>query len=97
MKKANSRVFSLALSSVRSRLSQFFYPPLFLGCFALFHVYFFAFPFGFSYVALCTSALFLCQTMLYFFNCIEIPALEAGDISVDVPRERLRVGNLFVL
>lgn len=40
--------------------------------FTLFHVYFFSFPFGFSYVALVTTVLFLQHSMLFFWNRYEV-------------------------
>ena len=39
--------------------------------FTLFHVYFFSFPFGFSYLALVTTVLFLQHAMLFFWNRYE--------------------------
>lgn len=39
--------------------------------FTLFHVYFFSFPFGFSYLALVTTVLFLQHSMLFFWNRYE--------------------------
>lgn len=45
--------------SLRTRLAIMYYPRLFLCYFALFHIYFFSYPFGFSYSALLTTVLFL--------------------------------------
>lgn len=39
--------------------------------FTLFHVYFFSFPFGFSYLALVTTVLFLQHSMLFCWNRYE--------------------------
>ncbi|CAM9621367.1 unnamed protein product, partial [Heterosigma akashiwo] len=50
-------VFSVVC--LRSYASLRFFPPAFLLYFSLFHAYFFMFPFGFSYLALLTAALFL--------------------------------------
>ncbi|KAE9249448.1 hypothetical protein PF004_g3394 [Phytophthora fragariae] len=66
---------SFSVVSVRTRLSQAYFPPLFFCLFTLFHVYLFSFPFGFSYVALGVMSILLLQLMLFFWNCFEIPAL----------------------
>ncbi|DBA03016.1 TPA: LOW QUALITY PROTEIN: hypothetical protein N0F65_003204, partial [Lagenidium giganteum] len=79
---------SFSIISVRTRTSQLFFPPLFFCAFTFFHVYHFSFPFGFSYVALCCIGMLLAQVMLFFWNCVEIPALHRGEISVQTPRER---------
>ncbi|ETW02243.1 hypothetical protein, variant 1 [Aphanomyces invadans] len=72
---------------VRTCLSLTFFPPVFLSLFALFHVYFFSFPFGFSYVALWTTTAFLAQQMLFFLNRFELPALRDGVVSAQWPRQ----------
>ncbi|KAF0690215.1 Aste57867_18406 [Aphanomyces stellatus] len=72
---------------VRTWLSLTFFPPLFLSYFAMFHIYFFCFPFGFSYAALATMTLFLLQQMLFFLNRFELPALRDGLISPAMPRQ----------
>ncbi|EGZ22244.1 hypothetical protein PHYSODRAFT_256213 [Phytophthora sojae] len=72
---------SFSVVSVRTRLSQAYFPPLFFCLFTLFHVYLFSFPFGFSYIALGATSLLLLQLMLFFWNCFEIPALNRGEIS----------------
>ncbi|EQC33076.1 hypothetical protein SDRG_09595 [Saprolegnia diclina VS20] len=72
---------------VRTWLSLTFFPPLFLLYFSMFHVYFFCFPFGFSYTALWTTIVFLIHTMLLFLNRFEIPALNDGLISTQTPRQ----------
>ncbi|RHY35275.1 hypothetical protein DYB32_000259 [Aphanomyces invadans] len=77
----------LNVSSVRTCLSLTFFPPVFLSLFALFHVYFFSFPFGFSYVALWTTTAFLAQQMLFFLNRFELPALRDGVVSAQWPRQ----------
>ncbi|ETV83713.1 hypothetical protein, variant 1 [Aphanomyces astaci] len=72
---------------VRTWLSLTFFPPVFLSLFALFHVYFFCFPFGFSYVALWTTVAFLSHQMLLFLNRFELPALRDGVVSAQWPRQ----------
>ncbi|CAK4073439.1 unnamed protein product [Aphanomyces euteiches] len=72
---------------VRTWLSLTFFPALFLSYFAMFHIYFFCFPFGFSYIALWTTTTFLLQVMLFFLNRFELPALRDGVISAQVPRQ----------
>ncbi|KAG2795994.1 hypothetical protein PC112_g22397 [Phytophthora cactorum] len=66
---------SFSVISVRTRLSQAYFPPLFFCLFTLFHIYLFSFPFGFSYVVLTAMSILLLQLMLFFWNCFEIPAL----------------------
>jgi hypothetical protein len=78
---------SFSVTSVRCRLSQVYFPPLFFCLFTFFHLYLFSFPFGFSYVALLTMTVLLAQLILFFWNCFEIPALNRGEISVMCPRE----------
>ncbi|KAF1336174.1 hypothetical protein FI667_g815, partial [Globisporangium splendens] len=78
---------SFSVISVRSRLSQAYFPPLFFGLFAIFHLYFFAFPFGFSYVVFAAMAMLLGLLTLFFWNNFEIPALNHGQISLRRPRE----------
>ncbi|KAF4322699.1 hypothetical protein BBO99_00003833 [Phytophthora kernoviae] len=80
---------SFSVVSVRSRLSQAYFPPLFFCLFTFFHLYLFSFPFGFAYVALGALSILLLQLMLFFWNCFEIPALNRGEISRVCPREPL--------
>lgn len=68
--------------SVRTAPTICFFPRVFLICFTLYHIYFFSFPFGFSFLALVDTVLFLVYSMLYFWNQFEIPALQSGVISV---------------
>ncbi|KAF4041810.1 hypothetical protein GN244_ATG05846 [Phytophthora infestans] len=86
---------SFSVVSVRTRLSQAYFPPLFFCLFTLLHIYLFSFPFGFSYVALGVTSLLLLQLMLFFWNCFEIPALNRGDISRMCSREQLFLSFLF--
>jgi len=53
---------------VRTTTSIRFCPRVFFFHFTLFHIYFFSFPFGFSYLALITTVLFLTHSMLFFWN-----------------------------
>ncbi|RLN87195.1 hypothetical protein BBJ28_00002829 [Nothophytophthora sp. Chile5] len=80
---------SFSVISVRCRLSQMYFPPLFFCLFTVFHLYLFSFPFGFAYVALGAMTALLAQLMLFFWNCFEIPALNRGEISRICPREPL--------
>ncbi|KAL4155644.1 hypothetical protein PRNP1_007752 [Phytophthora ramorum] len=86
---------SFSVISVRCRLSQAYFPPLFFCLFTFFHIYLFSFPFGFSYVALGATSLLLLQLMLFFWNCFEIPALNRGEISRVCPREPLFLSFSF--
>ncbi|KAG2822630.1 hypothetical protein PC129_g21823 [Phytophthora cactorum] len=86
---------SFSVISVRTRLSQAYFPPLFFCLFTLFHIYLFSFPFGFSYVVLTAMSILLLQLMLFFWNCFEIPALNRGEISRVCPREQLFLSFSF--
>eukprot|EP00611_Tribonema_gayanum_P021742 TRINITY_DN423_c0_g1_i2.p1 TRINITY_DN423_c0_g1~~TRINITY_DN423_c0_g1_i2.p1 ORF type:complete len:643 (-),score=123.27 TRINITY_DN423_c0_g1_i2:1424-3352(-) len=72
--------------SVRTSTSIRFFPRVVSFYFALFHVYFFSFPFGFSYLALVSTVLFLQHSMLYFWNRSEVPALQSRAVSISRPR-----------
>ncbi|CAM9650644.1 unnamed protein product, partial [Ectocarpus fasciculatus] len=78
--------------SVRTSVCIRFFPQVFFLYFTLFHVYFFSFPFGFSYLALVTTVLFLQHSMLFCWNRYEasggsVPALRAGVVSASRPRQ----------
>lgn len=72
--------------AVRTKISISFFPRFFFLYFTLFHVYFFSFPFGFSYMALLATAMLLQHIMLYFWNGHEVPALQHGVITATRPR-----------
>ena len=72
--------------SLRTKQSIQHFPSVFFLYFCLFHFYFFAFPFGFSYFALFTVVLFLTHAMFCFWNYCEVPAFEAGLITALHPR-----------
>lgn len=69
--------------------------------FTLFHVYFFSFPFGFSYLALITTVLFLQHSMLFFWNRYEasVSKREVALVNTDVDQacRRRLVGAAFFL
>lgn len=67
---ATARFFCLFFLFVFSVCCQVFFM-----YFTLFHVYFFSFPFGFSYLALVTTVLFLQHSMLFFWNTYEASLL----------------------
>eukprot|EP00903_Cladosiphon_okamuranus_P006745 g6580.t1 len=73
--------------SVRTSVCIRFFPQVFFLYFTLFHIYFFSFPFGFSYLALVTTVLFLQHSMLFCWNRYEVPALRSGVISAARPRQ----------
>ncbi|CAM9250929.1 unnamed protein product [Discosporangium mesarthrocarpum] len=73
--------------SVRTTMCIRFFPQVFFLYFTLFHIYFFSFPFGFSYLALMTTVLFLEHSMLFFWNRYEVPALQSGTVSAAQPRQ----------
>eukprot|EP01042_Synura_sphagnicola_P001071 gene1071-1207_t len=79
-----AEVFSVMC--VRTLQSVRFFPRAFFLYFSLFHIYFFCFPFGFSYLAFFSSLLLLKHAMLYCWNRYEIPALESGIINAHRPR-----------
>eukprot|EP01041_Mallomonas_annulata_P010174 gene10174-21207_t len=79
-----AEVFSVV--SVRTLHSVRFFPRVFFLYFCIFHFYFFSFPFGFSYVALFTTVLFLQHSLLFCWNHYEVPAIETGRISAFRPR-----------
>mmetsp|Transcript_16322 Transcript_16322/g.36723 ORF Transcript_16322/g.36723 Transcript_16322/m.36723 type:complete len:332 (-) Transcript_16322:130-1125(-) len=71
---------------MRTYCTMQFFPRVFFLYFTLFHVYFFSCPFGFTYLALNSTVLFLAHSMLFFWNRYELPALRAGLVSSTVPR-----------
>ena len=54
---------SLVVFSVRTAASIYYFPKMYLCYFSLFHIYFFSFPFGFSYVRTLCYAM-LCYAIL---------------------------------
>lgn len=79
-----SEIFSVIC--LRAFPSIRFFPRAFFFYFCLFHIYFFSFPFGFSYLALFTTVLFIQHSMVFCWNTFEIPALESGLITALAPR-----------
>ena len=79
-----SEIFSVIC--LRAFPSIRFFPRAFFFYFCLFHIYFFSFPFGFSYLALFTTVLFIQHSMVFCWNTFEIPALESGLITALTPR-----------
>jgi hypothetical protein len=73
-------------SSLRSKASIRFFPKLFCGYFYLFHIYFFCFPYGFSYLAWLTAMLFILHATMHLMNQYEIPAFEQGLVTARNPR-----------
>jgi hypothetical protein len=73
-------------SSLRTVPSIRFFPSIYFSYFCAFHIYFFSFPYGFTYVALATTVLFILHAMMYFYNVYEIPAFEDGTINAVNPR-----------
>jgi hypothetical protein len=74
-----SEIFSVICLRTYPTIS--FFPRAFFFYFSLFHIYFFSFPFGFSYLALFTAVLFIQHSMIFCWNNYEIPALESGVIT----------------
>lgn len=72
--------------TLRTMISMRYFPRVFFAYFSLFHVYFFCFPFGYSYPALVTSVLFLLHAMFCFWNYCELPAFNSGSITALRPR-----------
>jgi hypothetical protein len=73
--------------TLRTRASIRTFPRLFSLYFCGFHLYFFSFPSGFSYLALTTTVAFLHHAMLLLWNRFEIPALRRGEVSARCPRQ----------
>ena len=70
----------------RTTTSMLYFPKLFALYFLMFGVYFFSFPYGFHYIAMGLTASQLYTCILYYWFQYEIPAVEAGDISIHRPR-----------
>ena len=70
----------------RTTTSMLYFPKLFALYFLMFSVYFFSFPYGFHYIAMGLTASQLYTCILYYWFEYEIPAVEAGDISIHRPR-----------
>lgn len=64
-----------ASGSTRHRISRYYLPRLFFAYFGAFHVYFFSFPLGFSWLALITSVVFMLHAALAVWNHCELPLL----------------------
>eukprot|EP00899_Mesostigma_viride_P006322 jgi/Mesvir1/15691/Mv03282-RA.1 len=64
--------------SARTPVSTRFFPLFFFGYLMAFHIYFFSFSYGFSYLALLVTAAFLQHCVLYFWNAFEVPALTSA-------------------
>jgi hypothetical protein len=82
-------------SSIRSIQGIYFFPRVFFLYFTLFHVYFFSCPIGFTYASLASTSLFLVHTMLFFLNRYELPVINAGLVTPEMPR-MMRVRNANV-
>lgn len=63
--------------SVRTRISMIYFPRFFFLYFMGFHIYFFSFTYGFSYLAFFTMTAFMQHAVLFFWNRLEVPALQA--------------------
>ncbi|KAH0936401.1 hypothetical protein HID58_013518, partial [Brassica napus] len=59
------------LISVRTPISMKFFPRFFLLYFFVVHIYFFSYAYGFSYLALMTTAAFMQHLILYFWKRFE--------------------------
>lgn len=74
-----------ASGSTRHWVSRLYLPRLFLCYFGGFHLYFFSFPLGFTWLALATSIAFMLHAALTIWNHCELPLLRRRDRSA---RER---------
>ena len=74
---------------VRATISIKYFPQFFCCYFTMFHIYSLSFPFGFSFLALLCTVLFIQHAMLYFWSRFEVPALFHGHISALRPRTYL--------
>lgn len=77
--------------SIRSIQGMQFFPKIFFLLFTLFHVYFFSCPFGFSYLALASTSIFMIHSMYFFWHRYELPAVAHGLVSIDNPRMGISV------
>lgn len=75
-----------SILSLRSKTSIRYFPKIFLSYFFLFHIYFFSYPFGFSYLALFTTTVFVFHSMMHFWNLYEVPAYDSGTLTAVFPR-----------
>lgn len=64
-----------ASGSTRHWISRQYLPRLFLCYFGAFHVYFFSFPLGFSWLSLATGLVFMVHAALSVWNHCELPLL----------------------
>lgn len=76
-----------ASGSTRHWVSRLYLPRLFFCYFGGFHLYFFSFPLGFTWIALATSIAFMLHAALTVWNRCELPLLRTRDRSV---RQRWR-------
>ena len=84
-----------SVMSLRTAENLSVFPRLFFLYFCSFHLYFFLFPSGFSYMALTSCVVFLQHFMLSFFFRYEMPALLSGRITVQKQREILSGNGEF--
>ncbi len=77
---------SPCVSSLRSYQGITFFPRMFFLLFCLFHIYYFANPYGFAYTALVVNGLFMWHSMVFFWHRYELPAVALGRVTVDRPR-----------
>ncbi len=68
--------------STRHWISRLYLPRLFFCYFGGFHLYFFSFPLGFTWVALATAIAFMLHAALTVWNHCELPLLRRRDRSV---------------
>jgi hypothetical protein len=60
---------------------------MFFLLFSLFHIYFFANPYGFAYTAMGVVGLFMLHSMVFFWHRYELTALGSGRVTIDRPRQ----------
>jgi len=65
--------------SRRHSISLFYLPRLFFAYFLAFHVYYFTYPFGFTWIALLTSVAFMQHAVLMIWNRWEFPLLRSNN------------------
>ena len=82
----DSSLFLHSFHSIRSIQGMQFFPKIFFLLFTLFHVYFFSCPFGFSYMALASTACFMIHSMVFFWHRYELPAVAHGLVTIHNPR-----------
>jgi len=74
------------LICARTQETMQYFPRFFFAYFLLLHIYLLSYPHGFRYLAFFTMEALVQHAMIVFFNRFELPALQTGVISANIPR-----------